>query len=306
MLLAAGEVAPSPFRFVRGRFPPSCCFPNAEPMPTNDAVHEALQTETPAHAATRGADSAVAGPFISIIIPALNEEKLIKRTLACFPPELRQRYGMELIVSDGGSSDATPQIAEHHADVVARHTEPRRQTIAEGRNRGAACARGNLLVFINADTVPKNPQEFLRTLRQLAGNASASNRCVAYACPVEIAPEERRLSDRLFHGFFNRYVHFLNLIGLGMGRGECQVIYREAFLTAGGYDNAMVAGEDFDLYKRLRRLGTIGHRAELMVHESPRRFRRYGYLRVLWEWTLNALSVIFSGKAVAKEWEQIR
>ncbi|MCC7437935.1 MAG: glycosyltransferase [Armatimonadetes bacterium] len=282
-------------------------------MPT-DAAHEAIQiieptetTETPAWEPTRGANPAVGNPLISIIVPALNEEKLLERTLRCFPPQLRERYGMELIVSDGGSSDATPLIAEQYADAVARHTEPRRQTIAEGRNRGAERARGVLLVFINADTVPKDAQKFLAALQQIAQEDSPNgSRVVAYACPVEIAPEERQLSDRLFHGFFNRYVRFLNAIGVGMGRGECQVIHRAPFLKAGGYDNGMVAGEDFDLYKRLTRLGTIGHRAELMVHESPRRFRRYGYLRVLWEWTLNALSVIFSGKAVSKEWEQIR
>lgn len=274
-------------------------------MPT-DAVHETIQTETPAKATVQERPAPCTKPLISIIVPALNEEKLIERTLRCFPHELRERYSMELIVSDGGSSDTTPLLAERYADVVARHTEPRRQTIAEGRNRGAERARGDVLVFINADTVPKNPQEFLRALRQIAEDSSNSKRIVAYACPVEIAPEERQLSDRLFHGFFNRYVRFLNIIGLGMGRGECQVIYRAAFLKAGGYDNNMVAGEDFDLYKRLTRLGTIGHRNELMVYESPRRFRRYGYLRVLWEWTLNALSVIFSGKAVSKEWEQIR
>ncbi|MBL7988073.1 MAG: glycosyltransferase [Chlorobi bacterium] len=280
-------------------------------MPT-DVTHETIQaTETPGWKPAQGTPTPVGKPLISIIVPALNEEKLIQRTLGCFPPQLRERYGMELIVSDGGSSDGTPLIAQQCADLVARHTEPRRQTIAEGRNRGAQLARGALLVFINADTVPKNPQKFLQALRQIAENSAENSsdnrrRVVAYACPVEIAPEERQLSDRLFHGFFNRYVRFLNVIGLGMGRGECQVIHRDAFVNAGGYDNGMVAGEDFDLYKRLTRLGTIGHRAELMVHESPRRFRRYGYLRVLWEWTVNALSVIFSGKAVSKEWEQIR
>jgi hypothetical protein len=68
----------------------------------------------------------------------------------------------------------------------------------------------------------------------------------------------------------------------------------------------MAAGEDFDLYKRLARLGKIGHRPGLGVYESPRRFRRYGYLLVLTEWTINALAVMILRRSISKEWEEIR
>jgi len=250
--------------------------------------------------------TALAQPVISVVVPALNEEKLIERTLRCFPPEVRERYSIELIVSDGGSSDRTVEIARRYADLVVCHTEERKQTIAEGRNRGAERASGDLLVFINADTVPRDPQAFLAELVRLAEAWIVGTGTMAYACPVEIGPEERRMSDALFHTFFNNYVRMLNALGLGMGRGECQVVYRDPFNRVGGYENRMAAGEDFDLYNRLTKLGRIGHRQALLVYESPRRFRRYGYLRVLCEWTLNALSVMFLRKSVSKEWEQIR
>lgn len=249
-----------------------------------------------------------AHPRISVIIPALNEEKLIARTLDCFPRELRQRYNIELIVSDGGSRDSTIEIAREHADVVVQHTEPRRQTIAEGRNRGAEHATGDLLVFINADTIPRDPARFMQALMAISdkGIGEAGTRLVAYACPVQVGPEERRASDVLFHGFFNNYVRVLNSIGLGMGRGECQVIWSTPFRRAGGYNNLMTAGEDFDLFKRLTGHGGIGHSWDLCVYESPRRFRRYGYMRVLAEWTANALAVIFLRRSISKEWEEVR
>lgn len=249
-----------------------------------------------------------AQPRISIVVPALNEEKLIARTLQCFPPELRERYNIELIVSDGGSRDRTVEIARYHADIVVEHDEPRRQTIAEGRNRGAELASGDLLVFINADTVPRDPRMFMHALTTIAAGGMKQGRrgIAAYACPVEVSPEEQRLSDRLFHSFFNNYVRLLNSIGLGMGRGECQVIWSDAFRTVGGYNNMMAAGEDFDLFKRLNRRGNIGHSWDLCVYESPRRFRRYGYLRVLAEWSANALAVIFLRRSISKEWEEVR
>lgn len=245
-----------------------------------------------------------AEPRISIVIPALNEEKLIGRILGAFPRELRQRIGAEVIVSDGGSTDRTTVIAKESADILVIHRERRRQTIAEGRNAGATVAAGELLAFINADTLPQDPEAFLLELDRIV--RSGDRRIPAWACPVHIAPDERRLSDRLFHGFFNRYVRLLNLIGLGMGRGECQVVWTSRFRTVGGYQDHMAAGEDFDLYRRLAEGGRIGHAEELRVYESPRRFRRFGYARVLFEWTLNGLAVMVLGRSISKEWEEIR
>ena len=248
----------------------------------------------------------VENPRISLIIPALNEEKLIGAMLGTFPEEILRKVGAEIVVSDGGSTDRTDSIARERADMIITHRESRRQTIAEGRNLGASIARGDLLVFINADTLPQDPSGFLHELDRIATSGLTSNRIVAWACPVAIAPEERRLSDTLFHGFFNRYVRLLNLIGLGMGRGECQVIFRDPFVEVSGYQDHMAAGEDFDLYRRLAENGKIGHSDALRVYESPRRFRRFGYLRVLFEWTLNGLAVMILGRSISKEWEEIR
>jgi len=243
---------------------------------------------------------------ISVIVPALNEEKLIEKTLMCFPVDLRRRLDIELIVSDGGSKDRTVSIARSRCDIVVEHREPRRQTIAEGRNRGAEAATGDLLVFINADTVPRHPEMFILGLRDVAAMMASGDRTVAVACPVQVDPSERRLSDRLFHAFFNRYVRVLNALGVGMGRGECQIVRHDVFRRVGGYAETMAAGEDFDLYTRVVRHGRIGHRDDLSVYESPRRFRRYGYLRVLLQWTLNGLAVALFHRSLSTEWEEVR
>lgn len=245
-------------------------------------------------------------PIISIIIPTLNEEKLIEETLRNFSREVRERHAMELIVSDGGSHDRTVEIARRHADIVVQHTEKRRQTIAEGRNRGAERATGDLLVFINADTVPRDAETFFEELAMIVKENGPGDTTVAFACPVEVRPAERKWSDILFHGYFNNYVRFLNVIGIGGGRGECQVIWRNAFFSVGGYADNVAAGEDFDLYSRLARNGKIGHSWDLCVYESPRRFRRYGYLRVLASWTMNALAVMVLRRSISKEWEEVR
>lgn len=71
---------------------------------------------------------------ISIIIPTLNEEKVIERTLSQFPQNFCDQYNIEVIISDGGSKDNTVSLARQSGHSVIAHTSERRQTIAEGRN----------------------------------------------------------------------------------------------------------------------------------------------------------------------------
>src|SRR5437016_13955517 len=105
-------------------------------------------------------------PAISIIIPTRNEEKLLLLCLRQFTPEIKKKFGIEVIVSDGDSSDGTIPIALQYADKVATHEDhARRQTIAEGRNRGAALASGDMLIFLNADTMIASAEKFFDRIK---------------------------------------------------------------------------------------------------------------------------------------------
>ncbi len=240
---------------------------------------------------------------ISVIIPTLNEEKLIGGLLRQLSDEeLKSRFDYEIIISDGGSKDATLEIAEKYADKIARHTENRRQLIAEGRNRGAEIAEGDVLLFLNADVKLRDPGKLFSTIIE---KFYASD-FMAMTCPVKVFPEEEILPDKLFLGFYNAYFGFLNVLGLGMGRGECQVIRKKDFEELGGYNEKLAAGEDFDMFKRLRKKGKILYEKNCMVFESPRRYRKYGHWRIFFTWLANAVSVIFANKSASKEWEEIR
>ncbi|MEN9282044.1 MAG: hypothetical protein RL594_979 [Bacteroidota bacterium] len=223
-----------------------------------------------------------------------------------FDRQWRMTHHAELIVSDGGSTDDTIVIAERHADTVVRHDGVRRQTIAEGRNCGAAIARGDVLVFINGDTVPADIETFTRTLEDFAHRRGPYARASALACAVRFFSSDETIADRLFHGFYNNYVHLLTVLRIGAGRGECQVVRRKMFTTVGGYRNHLVAGEDFDLLARIGMKGRVLFAPELLVYESPRRFRKFGYFRIILTWAMNALSVLFRGRSSSDEWEPVR
>jgi rSAM/selenodomain-associated transferase 2 len=85
-------------------------------------------------------------PVISVIVPALDEADQIVATLR--PLQALRTAGHEVIVVDGGSSDATAELARPLADVVL-HAERGR---ARQQNAGAQVAGGEILLFLHADT----------------------------------------------------------------------------------------------------------------------------------------------------------
>jgi len=243
-------------------------------------------------------------PTISVIIPTRNEEKLLSQCLEQFTSELKKRFGIEIIVSDGDSSDGTIAIAIRYADKVATHEDhAQRQTIAEGRNRGAAIASAGILMFLNADTVIPEPAGFIERIISRLQN---DPKLLAIAVKVEVNPAERKLSDRICHGFFNQYVRLINGLGIAMARGECQIVRREAYLKIGGYNPSLAAGEDYEFFRRLHAVGKVIYDPQLLVYESPRRYRKYGYAKVYSQWIKNAFSVLLKKKAASEIWEEVR
>ncbi len=238
----------------------------------------------------------------SIIVPALDEEKLLERMLDQFTPDLATRYGIEVIVSDGGSHDRTLSIAEAGADRVVRNEPYVKQTISMGRNAGAQAALGDVFIFLNADTFIQDPPYFFR---RIAEELPAPD-IVALTGSVAVYPEEERRIDRWFHGFYNWFFFMMNRVGMGMGRGECHVIRRSVFEELHGYTSRLAAGEDYDMFRRLGRHGRVKFLRDVVVYESPRRYRRYGYAYVTASWFLNFLAIFFLRRSIMDEWKPVR
>ncbi len=244
--------------------------------------------------------------LISVIIPAYQEEKILSTISKIFTEENKNKYNLEVIISDGGSTDKTLSIARTFADEIVEHNLPTRQTIAQGRNNGAKVAKGDIFVFINADSIPEDETFFFSFIREWGKVQGKYSEFDALATYVTSFPDETRLKDKLFYKLHNFYVKLLNKIGIGMGRGECQIVKKEIFQKVGGYNESIAAGEDFELYHRISNVGKVGFVDDLKIFESPRRFRKYGYVKVVSSWFINSLFVLFLGKSIAKEWEAVR
>lgn len=239
----------------------------------------------------------------SIIIPTLNEEKVLPELLKQLSDkELRLKHSYEVIVSDGGSTDNTIQIANKFANKIVIHNKESKQNISEGRNAGANIANAEIFIFINGDVLFDDLEYFFSRVQKKFINSEY----LAMTCKIAVIPSESKISDKVFLGFYNWYFHLLNSIGLGMGRGECHIMNREVYSKHNGYNENMAAGEDFDLYKRIRKNGKIFFDRKLTIYESPRRYRKEGHTKIFFTWLLNALYVIFTNKSLSTEWEEVR
>lgn len=240
--------------------------------------------------------------MISVIIPTYQEERYIGTTLKNLEPLRKKNF--EVIVSDSRSTDGTVAIARRGADRVVVLGANRKRSVAQGRNDGARAARGEYLVFIDADvTVPDPANFFPKALRVFAENP----RLVAITAKIKVDPRLSRLSDKIIFGILDLYFGmFNNVFNIGMAPGEFQMMKTSAFREVGGFDEKLAAGEDVDLFYRLSRVGRVRTVWDLIVYHTGRRFHKVGWAVTVYHWIKNAVSVWLFKKSSDKEWEAIR
>lgn len=239
--------------------------------------------------------------MISIIIPTLNEEKIIEKTLR----SLREFKGdYEIIVSDGKSNDKTVEIAQKYADRVVVYKGESRQTIGMGRNLGATVATGEYLLFLDADIHIPNPDIFFS---KLLAFFDKDKKLVAATVFLKVFPEMETWADRIFYSMTN-YIALINnnIIHRGAAAGEFQMMRRETFEKTGGYNEKFAAGEDFEMFYRLSLLGKTRSISSLFVFHTGRRPHKIGWPKLLYTWFMNWSHTTFFKKPWSETWKEIR
>jgi len=205
-------------------------------------------------------------PTLSIIMPVLNEAAGVEHALRALAP-FRTR-GVELVVVDGGSTDATPQLARAIADCVLASARGR----ANQMNAGAAVARGDVLLFLHADThLPENTDGLVRDALARSGRVWG------------------RFDVRIAGGGLLKLIALMmnlrsRLTGIATG-DQAMFVTREAFALAGGFPPIALM-EDIALSARLKRQ-SLPLCLRARVTTSGRRWRQYGMFRtVLLMWRL--------------------
>jgi peptidoglycan/xylan/chitin deacetylase (PgdA/CDA1 family)/GT2 family glycosyltransferase len=200
--------------------------------------------------------------MISIVIPALNEEKSLPRCLASL---LAQDYAgdVEIIVADNGSTDATAAIAARFGARVVSCPEP--PSVFYARQAGADAATGDIIAQADADTV--YPPDWLG---RIADRFARRPDVVAVTGRFEYdgrAPWWGRLE------YFLR--HAANRAGSLFGRplvisGATFAFRRAAFIALGGYRGLDYSADQYGLAARLRKAGKVLYDKDLRVLTSAR------------------------------------
>jgi rSAM/selenodomain-associated transferase 2 len=203
---------------------------------------------------------------LSIVIPVLNEADGIVEALTALTPLRAQ--GHEVIVVDAGE-DGTAELARSRADRVLRGPRGR----AAQMNRGAAAARGDVLVFLHADTrLPASAGRLIADGLAVTGRAWGR---------FDVRLSGGQPSLRIVEASMNWRSR---LTGIATG-DQAIFVTRDRFRAVGGYPE-MALMEDVALSKALKRLGPpLCLRAR--VTTSSRRWERDGVVRtVLLMWSL--------------------
>jgi hypothetical protein len=225
---------------------------------------------------------------VSVIIPTWNEEKYLPKCLRSLTNQAKSKPS-EVIVVDGGSTDRTVEIAEKYADrVLVERNKP----VGAARNIGAKHASGNILAFIDADTIASKNwiEEIEHTLR-------TNPRAVGVTGPTR--PYEGSRLDRLAYHVATGWVQRLSLrLGLPHVAGFNCAYRKNEFWEAEGFDEYRQLSEDITLSLRIRHQGPILFDPEMLAYTSLRRIKNYGYPYLTTYYTMNWATMLLFNRTL--------
>ena len=200
---------------------------------------------------------------VSVIVPALNEEKGISKCLKSINSQQTKR-DFEVIVTDGGSTDRTIEIAQKYSDKVVSS----KKGISIGRNTGAQSAKGKALVFIDSDSmIPKN---YIDSVVPVLEDKLISG----ISCAFEFDRKSRTLDT--ISDVCNRYLVLRGMEGKGEILGFNNAIRAKDFRKIGGFPNVPL--EDHVIARKLWKIGRVVYLCEPKMVTSSRRIDEKGTL----------------------------
>jgi len=202
--------------------------------------------------------------MLSIIIPTLNEEALLPGLLKSI--QIQEYKDYEVIVSDAGSSDKTINIARKYGCKIVSGGSP-----AVARNNGVKIARGEYLLFLDADVIL--PEHFLRNiLHEFIKRKLDVSTCF-------FKPLTNKRIDFILHSIANRYIFLTRKIH-PHAPGFCILSKRSIHQRINGFNEELKMGEDHDYVRRASKIGSFGILSSGKILVSVRRLDKDGRFNI--------------------------
>ena len=220
--------------------------------------------------------------FLSIVIPALNEENYIGILLNSLTKQLHKDF--EVLVVDGGSKDSTcDKVIEFSSKINLQLIKSDKKGIAYQRNLGASKAKSDYLIFLDADGFVGD--DFLQKLSAYLSSNPNVDTLTSW-----IEPLSDRKRDKLIFYTYNQF--FLdvakNIKPIAHGAFIC--IKSSVFQHLKGFRENVAVGEDFDLVIRATKHGyKFAVLKNPKIFTSIRRMETMGWGRYLWAMGKNSL-----------------
>ncbi|MBI5347082.1 MAG: glycosyltransferase [Candidatus Aenigmarchaeota archaeon] len=204
---------------------------------------------------------------ISVVIPTLNEEKYIDSMLF----HVKKLKPYEIIVADSLSKDKTRQIAKKYGAKVIMCP---RKNAALGRNAGGRKARGDVILFLDADSIV-----FPNILEVLEKDFKDKN-IVGWTCSIYgFTP---KWSEQLLYNMSNQLINFLTMrMKKPHAAGICIAVRRDIFNKLNGFNESLKVMEDHDFAQRTKKYGDFIFSKETCVFTSARRIENWGGLTLI-------------------------
>ncbi len=215
-------------------------------------------------------------PKVSIVIPTLNEEKYLPVLLGSILAQDFQDY--EIIVADKRSHDRTRKIAERFQCKLVQGGLP-----AEARNNGARVARGEWILFLDADVII--PHDFLAKMLREAKREKLGIATTLFL-PISDTNVDRALHKLVFH-----YFQFMKNFK-PMAPGFCILVKKSIHEQIHGFDEKLRFCEDHDYALRASAICKFGVLQDPFVLVSVRRLDYEKRYKIALKYGLAAFNII--------------
>lgn len=234
-------------------------------------------------------------PYISVVIPTLNEENFLPYLLTDLKKQKETDF--EVIIVDGNSNDNTKKKAlDYKSDLKITFYSVSKRNVSYQRNFGAAKANGAYICFFDADL--RISPSFLKKVIK----AIQKNKHLIYIPAV--MPQDRTLHNMVTFNVLNFLIETSLKTAKPFSSGGSMIIEKNYFYFLGGFDENLFLAEDHEIIQRAKAGGVT---AQLLyqskVKVSLRRLKKEGRLDLYKKYLIATFHILRNGKIDQKIFE---